>query len=58
MLNATGLSDVQILKQLSGNPKAESIAKGWQLMCMCVTTFPPSAGFQVRRNTPAVRMTP
>ncbi|GMI17925.1 hypothetical protein TrLO_g10564 [Triparma laevis f. longispina] len=36
---------MQLLKQLSHNPKAESIAKGWQLMCMCVSTFPPSEDF-------------
>jgi len=32
----------QIIKQLTGNTRAESVAKGWQLMCMCVGTFPPS----------------
>ena len=32
----------QLMKQLSANPKADSIAKGWQVMCMCVSTFPPS----------------
>jgi hypothetical protein len=37
---------MQILKQLTGNQKAESIAKGWQMLCMCVTTFPPSPSFQ------------
>jgi len=36
---------MQLMKQLSHNPKAESIAKGWQLMCMCVSTFPPSDEF-------------
>ena len=36
----------QIIKQLSNNPKSNSIAKGWQLMCMCVGTFPPSYDFE------------
>ena len=36
----------QIIKQLSNNPKSESIAKGWQMMCMCVGTFPPSYEFE------------
>ncbi len=38
---------LQILKQLTKNPRAESIACGWQLMCMCVGTFPPSRDFQL-----------
>ena len=33
---------LQIIKQLASNTRAESVAKGWQLMCMCVGTFPPS----------------
>jgi len=37
---------LQIIKQLNGNPRGESIAKGWQLMCMCVSTFPPGPGFE------------
>lgn len=37
---------VQIIKQLTGNPKPESVAKGWQVMCMCVGTFPPSHDFE------------
>ena len=36
----------QIIKQLSCNPRPESVAKGWQLMCMCVGTFPPSSDFE------------
>ncbi len=37
---------VQIIKQLAGNPRAESVKKGWQMMCMCVGTFPPSYEFE------------
>lgn len=37
---------MQIMKQLTSNPTADSIAKGWQLMCMCVSTFPPSTEFE------------
>ncbi|KAJ8602497.1 hypothetical protein CTAYLR_001247 [Chrysophaeum taylorii] len=33
---------MQVMKQLTSNPTAESIARGWQMMCMCVATFPPS----------------
>jgi myosin-7 len=36
----------QIIKQLSNNPKSNSTAKGWQLMCMCIGTFPPSRDFE------------
>ena len=38
---------LQIMKQLSSNPTADSIAKGWQVMCMCVSTFPPSLEFEL-----------
>eukprot|EP01039_Chlorochromonas_danica_P007189 gene7189-7956_t len=37
---------LQIIKQLTNNPRPESVAKGWQVMCMCVTTFPPSFEFE------------
>jgi myosin heavy subunit len=37
---------VQICKQVSNNPKPESIARCWQLMCMAVGTFPPSSEFK------------
>jgi hypothetical protein len=37
---------MQIIKQLSSNPRPESVAKGWQIMCMCVGTFPPSFDFE------------
>ena len=36
----------QLIKQLTQNPRAESVAKGWQLMCMCVGTFPPTFDFE------------
>eukprot|EP00605_Chrysophyceae_sp_TOSAG23-4_P000651 GSChrysophyteH1.ASY1.ANO1.733.1 assembled CDS len=32
----------QIIKQITQNSRAESVAKGWQLLCMCVGHFPPS----------------
>jgi myosin heavy subunit len=38
---------LQVMKQLSSNPTADSIAKGWQVMCMCVSTFPPSMEFEL-----------
>lgn len=37
---------LQIVKQLTNNPRPESVAKGWQVMCMCVGTFPPSFEFE------------
>ena len=37
---------LQIIKQLTNNPRPESVAKGWQVMCMCVGTFPPSFDFE------------
>ena len=37
----------QIIKQLTNNPRPESVAKGWQLLCMCVATFPPSYDFEM-----------
>ena len=37
---------LQIMKQLTGNPTPDSIARGWQLVCMIVATFPPSADLE------------
>ena len=37
---------VQICKHLTRNPKPESVGRAWQLMCMCVGTFPPSSDFE------------
>ncbi|TCD60483.1 hypothetical protein EIP91_010015 [Steccherinum ochraceum] len=36
----------QVMKQLSGNPSAESTFKGWQLLCVILVTFPPSKNFE------------
>ncbi len=44
-----GLRDeiyIQIIKQLTANPRSESVAKGWQILCMCVATFAPSPDFE------------
>ena len=32
----------QIAKQTNKNPTALSTEKGWQMMMMCLATFPPS----------------
>jgi hypothetical protein len=45
-VNIRNESYMQIMKQLTRNQRPESIAKGWQMMCMCVSTFPPSVDFE------------
>jgi Ca2+-binding EF-hand superfamily protein len=37
----------QLCKHLTSNPTAKSTLRGWQLMCFCLHTFPPSASFEV-----------
>lgn len=37
---------VQLCKHLTHNPRPESVVRGWQLMCMCVGTFPPARDFE------------
>lgn len=34
------------MKQLTSNPKPDSTAKGWQVMCMGCSTFLPSMDFE------------
>ncbi|KAF9501625.1 hypothetical protein BDN71DRAFT_1439284 [Pleurotus eryngii] len=36
----------QVMKQLIGNHNAESVFKGWQLLCVLLITFPPSKNFE------------
>ncbi|KAI6044668.1 hypothetical protein EDC04DRAFT_2889756 [Pisolithus marmoratus] len=36
----------QLMKQLTGNPSAESVFKGWQMLCVLLTAFPPSKNFE------------
>jgi MyTH4 domain/FERM central domain/PTB domain (IRS-1 type)/RA like domain/WW domain len=45
MTNPAGLRDeiyLQLCKQTTANPSAESTIKGWELMMFCLATFPPS----------------
>jgi len=37
---------LQIMKQLTENPEAESEDRGWLLLCITVQTFPPSKEFE------------
>lgn len=36
----------QLMKQLTGNPNPESVFKGWQVLCVLLTVFPPSKNFE------------
>ncbi|KAF5388857.1 hypothetical protein D9757_005647 [Collybiopsis confluens] len=36
----------QVMKQLTKNPNAENVFKGWQLLCVLLVTFPPSKDFE------------
>ncbi|KAF5326614.1 hypothetical protein D9611_000081 [Ephemerocybe angulata] len=36
----------QLMKQLSGNPSTEGVFKGWQFLCVLLSTFPPSKDFE------------
>ena len=37
---------LQLCKHITGNTIVSSRTRAWQVMCMCVGTFPPSAEFQ------------
>jgi myosin-7 len=37
---------IQLCKHLTHNPRPEGAVRAWQLMCMCVGTFPPSRDFE------------
>ncbi|KAI8384467.1 uncharacterized protein BYT42DRAFT_562625 [Radiomyces spectabilis] len=37
---------VQLCRQLNGNPKGESIKKGWEILCVISVTFPPSKNLE------------
>ena len=36
---------VQLCKQTNGNPMTESLRRGWELMTMCLSFFPPTPEF-------------
>jgi len=36
----------QLMKQLTGNPNPEGVFKGWQIVCVLLTAFPPSKNFE------------
>jgi len=37
---------VGLIKQLTNNPEPEAVRKGWDMMGLCLTTFPPSPDFE------------
>ncbi|KAI7903019.1 Rho GTPase activation protein [Cokeromyces recurvatus] len=37
---------VQVCKQLNNNPNGDSIRKGWEILCIISTTFPPSKNLE------------
>jgi hypothetical protein len=36
----------QLIKQVTGNPSQESAARGWELIILCLSTFPPAPDFE------------
>jgi hypothetical protein len=52
----------QIIKQLNDNPSPQSVTKGWNLMLICLHTFPPNGPFEnflemyIRSNAPEPQM--
>uniref|UniRef100_A0A6V3LQ19 Myosin motor domain-containing protein n=2 Tax=Lotharella globosa TaxID=91324 RepID=A0A6V3LQ19_9EUKA len=52
----------QLMKQLTKNPDKTSMAKGWDLVMLCVSTFPPPSVIEnhlevfIRKNSPKKMM--